>query len=167
MSLIKVELNEINYLDLSEDVRTEVDRIISLATSTLIQRILVTDEYPTVGVMPESKPFIRELINLMTGFNIFPGTPYICYMNLMLDEAMEPVFQVKLVDEDNNEKAEKFVRFSDIGDLYQVTYTAYYNSLAEHIKGDMDMSLIVTKSFQIAMEALHQEQNVFFGIAID
>ena len=59
MSVIQV--TNVDYLNLIEDIRSEADRLIAQSVSTLLMRYFVSNEYVMLSVLPDSKPFFREL----------------------------------------------------------------------------------------------------------
>ena len=62
MSVIQV--TNVDYLNLIEDIRSEADRLIAQSVSTLLMRYFVSNEYVMLSVLPDSKPFFRELVKM-------------------------------------------------------------------------------------------------------
>ena len=62
MSVIQV--TNVDYLNLIEDIRSEADRLIAQSVSTLLMRYFVSNEYVMLSVLPDSKPFFHELVKM-------------------------------------------------------------------------------------------------------
>lgn len=167
MSVIQV--TNVDYLNLIEDIRSEADRLIAQSVSTLLMRYFVSNEYVMLSVLPDSKPFFRELVKIISEYSITPGDEHRVHFRLMVDEAGRPCFQL-LIDKDqfaNFAPITKFFRFTNVGDIFQTHYKKCYESLKEVLVDEIQMGMLVSPDFTTCSNASCPEFNVHFGVYVD
>lgn len=153
---------------LSEDVRSEAERVIYISVSSLLQRYFVSDQYATMSVLEKSKPFFRDLVKEMTDLVITPGDEHIVRFRLTLDEADKPIYMVVVEKQSEDfEPISVLVRFVNGEDLYAVYYKAQYDSLKQALAEETDISLMVSRDFVTSSTASCHEFMIHFAVTID
>jgi hypothetical protein len=164
-----MDIIDIDLTELSEDLRDEAERVIHMSASALLQKFFVPNEHAVVGVKEESKPFIRELVRLMTGFVPAPGVEYVFYIKLGVDDKGVPVHHTALTRNDEEVTAQTVTRFINHHDLYIVAYENAYRSLAEklRIEDGLEMGNIVSRDFTLCSQATRSNLSVFFAVTLN
>lgn len=164
-----IQVTEIDVSLVTEDVRSELERVLSMSCAVLLQRYFVSDQYMTMTVKEESKPFFRTMLTMMTGVEVVPGKGYQIRFRLMVDEAGEPVFQVALVPlpYSIHEEVVSYVRLINVDDLFQVHYARSYEGLKEVLAEDTNIAMIISSDFHTSSNASCHENSIHFEVTLD
>lgn len=160
----EVKIIEIDTSVVSEDVRTEIERVIATMTDAMLARFFVSNQSMIYDMKEGSKPHFRTLIQLIHGLEYSEGKDLVARFQLLLDDDGKPIFAVVVYKTGTNDIVFPFeyVRFLTGTDLWQLYYARAHEGLSDTLNDDMNIKQFVSTDFYTSASAIIENNHVFF-----